>query len=384
MSIWYELVKRFRAPPLPKPGLEYTQSYMDNTVNVLRLYFNQLDEYVNNLGRAIEATSNDALSTAAVAEARASMALQTANDARSMAELAATNPATDVIQVLSVAGGGGSPVVNGRITLTSGVPVTTADVTSATTVFFTPYGGDLVTLWSGTQWVTFAFSETTLSLGTLVSGTNYDVFAYWNAGSLALELGTAWASNTTRATALQILDGRYCKTGDRSRLYLGTLRTTSTTTTEDSAQRRLVWNYYNRAQRAMQVLETTDQWTYNTNAWRQANGNAANQLEVVVGIIEDACQIDAVGVSVHSGSLTFTVGTGIGINSSTVASGIIGYASCSNSINGVARASVRHVALGFTEYRWLERASGTPTHTWFGDAGDSTRFHNGIIGTMFA
>lgn len=37
--------------------------------------------------------ANDALSTAAVAEARANAALQAANDARTMAELAATNPA---------------------------------------------------------------------------------------------------------------------------------------------------------------------------------------------------------------------------------------------------------------------------------------------------
>ena len=49
MSIWASIIKRFKAPALPKPGTEYTQSYMDNLVNILRLYFNQLDELLANI-----------------------------------------------------------------------------------------------------------------------------------------------------------------------------------------------------------------------------------------------------------------------------------------------------------------------------------------------
>jgi len=49
MSVWSNLVKRFRAPALPKPGPTYTQTYMDNLLNVLRLYFNQLDELLANI-----------------------------------------------------------------------------------------------------------------------------------------------------------------------------------------------------------------------------------------------------------------------------------------------------------------------------------------------
>ena len=43
MSIWANIIKRFRAPALPKPTAEYNQQYFDGLVNVLRLYFNQLD-----------------------------------------------------------------------------------------------------------------------------------------------------------------------------------------------------------------------------------------------------------------------------------------------------------------------------------------------------
>jgi len=52
MSIWANLVKRFKAPALPKPPAEYQQSYIDNLVSVLRLYFNQLD---NLLGEIVAA-----------------------------------------------------------------------------------------------------------------------------------------------------------------------------------------------------------------------------------------------------------------------------------------------------------------------------------------
>jgi hypothetical protein len=42
MTIWSTITKKFRAPPLPKPTIQYDSTYLDNLVNVLRLYFNQL------------------------------------------------------------------------------------------------------------------------------------------------------------------------------------------------------------------------------------------------------------------------------------------------------------------------------------------------------
>ena len=49
MSIWYNIVKRFTAPSLPKPGTEYDRTYFDNLVNILRLYFNQLDNLLEQI-----------------------------------------------------------------------------------------------------------------------------------------------------------------------------------------------------------------------------------------------------------------------------------------------------------------------------------------------
>lgn len=49
MTIWSNIVKRFRAPALPKPTPDYDKSYLDNLVNILRLYFNQLDNLLEQI-----------------------------------------------------------------------------------------------------------------------------------------------------------------------------------------------------------------------------------------------------------------------------------------------------------------------------------------------
>jgi hypothetical protein len=54
VTIWATIIKRFTAPALPKPGTEYDRAYFDSLVNILRLYFNQLD---NLLGQIVANTS---------------------------------------------------------------------------------------------------------------------------------------------------------------------------------------------------------------------------------------------------------------------------------------------------------------------------------------
>jgi hypothetical protein len=49
MSIWANVVKRFKAPSLPKPQPEYDRAYFDALVNILRLYFNQLDNLLEQI-----------------------------------------------------------------------------------------------------------------------------------------------------------------------------------------------------------------------------------------------------------------------------------------------------------------------------------------------
>jgi len=201
----------------------------------------------------------------------------------------------------------------GRLTLTSGTPVTTSDVTGATSIYYTPYVSNVISLWTGARWQPIEFSEYTLALGTLSSGKPYDVFAYLNAGALALEM-LAWTNDTTRATAITIQDGRYCKSGDKTRLYLGTFYTTSTTATEDSAAKRYLWNFYNRSNRKL-TISSTSVHTYTTATWREWSGGGS-QVKFVFGLAEDSIQVSAFA-TISNGVGEVVGRIGIGLNSTT-------------------------------------------------------------------
>jgi len=49
LTIWATIIKRFKAPALPKPEQDYNRAYFDALVNILRLYFNQLDNLLEQI-----------------------------------------------------------------------------------------------------------------------------------------------------------------------------------------------------------------------------------------------------------------------------------------------------------------------------------------------
>jgi hypothetical protein len=151
----------------------------------------------------------------------------------------ADSVASIVVAVTAVA-----PIVNtglvcGRLTLTTGTPVTTTDVTAATTVFYTPMPGcNQITLWNGTATIVDTLTETSIAVPATTSQM-YDVFAFDNAGAVNIEL-LAWTNDTTRATAITVQNGFLCKAGAPARRYVGSFRTTTVSgQTEDSAAKRL-------------------------------------------------------------------------------------------------------------------------------------------------
>lgn len=214
-----------------------------------------------------------------------------------------------------------SIIPGGRLTTESGVPVSTSDRTSQSTIYYTPFVHNKIPLWDGSQWKPVVFAETSLALSGLTSGKPYDVFGYISSGALALEL-LAWTDDTTRATAVTLQDGRYCKSGDKTRLLLGTIYTTGTNTTEDSgfgsttsAPKRYVWNAYNRVKRTLLIEEDTASWSWSTAAtWRQVRASTDNQVEVVVGLSGSA-MVDLIHNStgardIVNGSLSVAIGHG--------------------------------------------------------------------------
>lgn len=176
----------------------------------------------------------------------------------------------------------------GRLTLTTALPVTTSDVTAATTLYYTPYVGNFIAIYDGTNWQGRWFTELSLSLSGYTADKNYDIWIYDNAGTLTLD-STVWTSDTARATALAYQNGVLVKSSDPLRRYLGTIRITTTTgQTEDSRSRRYVYNYYNRVNRYMLRFDNATH-TYDSTTIRAWNNDTTNNaLRYVMGMDEDA------------------------------------------------------------------------------------------------
>ncbi len=272
----------------------------------------------------------------------------------------------------------------GRLTLTTVTPVTTADVTAATTIYFTPYKGNLIALYDGSSvWTTLAFSETSESVPA-TTNTMYDVFGTNNAGTLDLEV-VSWTNDTTRATALVLQDGVLVKSGATTRRYLGSFRTTgSSGQTEDSLAKRYVWNYYNRVRRAMKVVDTTNSWNYSIAAYQQARATATNQLDFIIGYNEDEVEATVLHAALNSTSTVRLVSCGIGLDSTTVNSAQI-FVPCNitNALVENTQASYRaNIAVGRHTLVWLEYGAGGDTQTWLGDNG-AAYVQTGITGSIF-
>lgn len=291
------------------------------------------------------------------------------------------NDETDV--TIAASGGGGTDAYgtcNGRLTLTTGVPVTTSDVTAAATLYFTPYKGNQIGIYDGSSaWSMFTFSEISLSLSGYTASKPYDIWAYVSGGSVTLD-STVWTNDTTRATALALQDGIYIKSGDTTRRYLGTIYITSAGgVTEDSAAKRYVWNYYNRANRSLVRMETAGSWNYSTTSLQQANNNAANQVNVVVGVTESAIHL-SVSVIAQSSGAAQSRRLAFGLDSTTTqipdAQAATAYTAAADfqqltaMYNGMP-------PVGHHYYAWLERGAGSGTQTWYGSDGS---YVNGITG----
>lgn len=267
----------------------------------------------------------------------------------------------------------------GRLTLTSGTPVTVADVTAAGTLYYAPYGGcTTVPTFDGVNWQHSNFAELSIAVPAVATQL-YDVFIYDNAGTLALEL-TAWTNDTTRATALTTQNGVYVKTGALTRLYLGSVRTVTASQLNDSFALRHVWNYYHRQVRLSRVAPTADNWSWTTDTYQQWAASAANQLDFVIGVAEVAIHAECRGFASNAGAVNVAVSMGVnGITASTVAVWrwqltVAGVAT------PVSAALDYYPAVGRNYVTALERSEAAGVTTWLGDNGGATQVQAAIWG----
>ncbi|MDX2215534.1 MAG: hypothetical protein SFY66_19880 [Oculatellaceae cyanobacterium bins.114] len=255
-------------------------------------------------------------------------------------------------------------IAQGRLTLSSGTAVTTTDQVGQTTLYYTPYGGNGISLWNGSEWVFYTFQERTLSLAGLAANTNHDIFV-WDSGGGNLSLqAIAWTNGTTRATALSLRNGVWVKSGD-DRRYLGTIRTTgSVGQCEDSEAKRFVWNARNRVPRKLFGFDGAVNYTYSGTSFRATNNNALCRIEIVVGLPGEEILYVQGGNGHSSGDGLVS----IGVNSTTIASADLSGNSAQGNATNRNLTYFTHLysppSLGYSYYQLLE-ASETGAVTEF-------------------
>lgn len=173
---------------------------------------------------------------------------------------------------------------NGRLTLESGVPISSTDQTAKNAIYYTPYNGNILSLYNGTNWNAYTFSEITLTTAGCVANANYDVFAYVSGSSVALEFSAAWTNDTTRSHALTLLNGVYVKSSDTTRRYIGTVRSNASAQLTDSLANRLVWNFNNRILRSMYGFVYLLSHSYNGGVREYNGGTSVTRLYFITGI----------------------------------------------------------------------------------------------------
>lgn len=242
-------------------------------------------------------------------------------------------------------------IPQGRLTLTSGTPVISSDVTAGTSVYYTPFIGNLAPIWDGTQYVMRSFAELTLSLASQHTASNlYDVFLYWNGSTVDIVTGPAWGVATagscsrgtgagtteierknglwTNKNSITGRNGASTYTIDAYKaLYVGTIVIDGTNgqisqhVTWGQSRKPGPWNAYNRDKRVIMAGDSTASWTYGTSTWRQSRATAGNTLMTLCGLAEEYINVSFL----QSSTITSANGAvfGIGKNSTTTPVGQI-------------------------------------------------------------
>jgi len=225
-----------------------------------------------------------------------------------------------------------SPVTGGRLTLTTGVPVLSADVTAATSTFFALYNGASTMINSNGTGVfvstphgelTQTLADATKSPAAAAANSLYDMFVWNDAGTIRCTRGLAWTNATTRAAALARVSGIVVNNvavangpAAQQGTYVGTIATDAAVQLNmmfapagalgGTANRLDVWNMYNRVLTSAVNFDSTGTWAYDAVQWRAKNGNANNSITFVTGFAED--MIEALNIGNATVSATTTLG----------------------------------------------------------------------------
>lgn len=232
-------------------------------------------------------------------------------------------------------------IPQGRLTLTSGHPVMTADVTGATIIYYAPYSGTFVPIFNGVNVGMYKFTSSatdTVGLSLPLSASNhtgghlYDLFVFEIGGVAILGSGPQWTNTTTRSVVPQFYQGlwtnpsamtvsygsplvTYSCPQDQC-TYVGTVYITSNGQTCMQFQPAAaaggvstcgtgafagLWNAYNRVRAYVRIKDSNAAWNAVTAAaWEAAdysNGGANNNLKNRINYV-DGLQVSQARASV--------------------------------------------------------------------------------------
>lgn len=226
----------------------------------------------------------------------------------------------------------------GRVTLSTGVPVMTSTVSGATTVYYTPYQGNMVPIYDGTNMVPFQVAEisqlttdATKSPAAVAASKVYDIFVWNDAGTIRATRGPAWTNSTTRGYTFTMVNGILLNTSTITNgpaasrgTFVGTIASNASSTIDfilggsasgGTAAVLNVWNTYNRVSISTAVTDSGTSYTYLPNTIRQARGSTGNQITYVNGLLEDGiCVNYATEVNTSIGGISIV---GIGLDASS-------------------------------------------------------------------
>ncbi len=278
---------------------------------------------------------------------------------------------------------GMAAIAQGRLTPQSGQPVPTTNQLAATTIYYTPYNGDWITLWNSVdeRWDAHQFTERSLSLTGLTANTNYDIFAYYSAPNVLLE-AVAWSNSgagvSTRAQPVSRKNGVWVKTSDNRKL-LGTFRTTSVVgQTEISfdnpsaPSKILIQNAFNRVVAKVKRYDPTTSWTYASTTKRPWNNSVNNRIEII-SCIGDELMALVFGANVQSDPGLGYAQNGIAINATNADNSdySTNFTGVNNDAGGVT-AGLNHTPIaGYNFYQMIEFCFAVSTQTFYGNIGAS-------------
>ncbi|NEJ04308.1 hypothetical protein GR238_02655 [Rhizobium leguminosarum] len=229
------------------------------------------------------------------------------------------------------------------------------------------------------------YGDLTLDISSAIAGKCYDAFL----ADGALVVGPAWTNNATRSLQVQKDGDKFVNAACFSGFHpgdaelVGGFRCHADGLTRSTKQSRLVWSRYDAIVLPVCRIDTASSWSYSAAAWRQANANPENQIEIFNGVSGRMVDVTASAYMAGSTSSPTSGFVGVGIDTSGADSSQVKNPAAGPNAFPILPAWARYVGyvgIGYHELRWLERGSGGSAQTWLGNGGQPCGYQTGILG----